>query len=83
MNKNILIVSIKHRNRTAGLFQKSLTKWGCLIKTRIGIHDAVLDKCSDRGLIILELVGKKQDALKMYSEIRKIKDLKVKLVSIS
>jgi len=57
MKKNILLVLIGNRKEEAVKVQQILTGWGCLIKTRLGIHDGVLDNCSDSGLLILELVG--------------------------
>ncbi|MEM4261241.1 MAG: hypothetical protein QXG00_08405 [Candidatus Woesearchaeota archaeon] len=59
MSKTILIILIGNRKESAVNVQKILTGWGCHIKTRLGIHDGVLDNCSDEGLIILELVGPK------------------------
>jgi len=60
MEKTILLCLIDGRKKSAVNVQKILTEWGCLIKTRLGIHDGVLDNCSESGLIILELVVKKR-----------------------
>jgi hypothetical protein len=57
MKKSILLILIGKRKEEAVKVQQILTGWGCLIKTRLGIHDGVLDNCSDSGLVILELVG--------------------------
>lgn len=66
INKTILLVLVDNRKKTAPLVQKILTDWGCIIKTRLGIHDGVLDKCANSGLIVLELTGEsaKQDELR-------------------
>ena len=56
-SKDLMAILIDSRKEHAPNLQKILTFWGCLIKTRLGIHDGVLDNCSDCGLIILELVG--------------------------
>ena len=65
MEKTIMIVLIDKRKNVAPKVQQILTTWGCIIKTRIGLHDGVLDKCSNSGLIVLELVGEaeKKDKL--------------------
>lgn len=55
--KTIMAIMIDNRKNAAEKVQKLLTGWGCLIKTRLGLHDGVLENCSDIGLIILELVG--------------------------
>ncbi|MCX7697295.1 MAG: hypothetical protein N2Z72_06350 [Bacteroidales bacterium] len=57
MEKNVLLIYLRQRKETADQVQKILTAWGCLIKTRLGIHEGVLENCSENGLIFLELVG--------------------------
>ena len=56
MAKQLLAVLIDNRKVHAPKVQKVLTVYGCLIKTRLGIHDGVLDNCSNEGLLICELV---------------------------
>ena len=60
MSKSILVILIGKRKEEAVKLQQILTAWGCIIKTRLGIHDGVLDNCSDEGLLILELHGSKE-----------------------
>ncbi len=70
MKKSILLILIGKRKEEAVKVQQILTGWGCMIKTRLGIHDGVLDNCSDSGLVILELVGddeKKQELARKLS----------------
>ena len=57
MKKSILLILIGKRKDDAVKIQQILTAWGCIIKTRLGIHDGVLENCSDEGLLILELYG--------------------------
>ncbi len=33
-----------------------LTEYGCYIRTRLGLHEAASDDCSNKGLILLELI---------------------------
>ena len=60
MKKNFLIVVINKRKKEAVTVQKILTEWGCFIRTRLGIHEGVLDNCTEVGSIFLELVGEKE-----------------------
>lgn len=60
MKRNVLLVLIEHRKETADTVQKILTGWGCFIKTRLGLHDGVLENCSDSGLLFLELIGEEE-----------------------
>lgn len=57
MERTVLLLLISNRKESAEKVQKILTGWGCFIKTRLGIHDGVLDNCSESGLIFLELTG--------------------------
>ncbi len=57
MEKSFIIMVINLRKQSAVTAQKILTEWGCLIKTRLGLHDGVLDNCTETGTLFLELVG--------------------------
>ncbi len=57
MQKDILLIMIGKRKEEAVKVQQILTAWGCIIKTRLGIHDGVMENCTDEGLLILELYG--------------------------
>lgn len=73
MKRDIVAIIVDHRNETAVNVQKVLTGWGCMIKTRLGLHEGVLDDCTQTGLIILEMIG---EAEKIDEFVRKINVLK-------
>lgn len=52
----IMGVRLDNRTQTAIEFQKTLTEHGCIIKTRLGLHDASANACSPNGLIIMEII---------------------------
>ena len=83
MRRHIMIILVEKRKETANRVQKTLTGWGCLIKTRLGLHEGVLDGCTNTGLIMLELVGdvKKHKELKRKLEL--LPGVGVKLVTVS
>ncbi|MDX9702933.1 MAG: hypothetical protein RBU23_07810 [Candidatus Auribacterota bacterium] len=83
MEKTVLLILQSHRKDTAVSVQKVLTAWGCLIKTRLGIHDGVLDNCSESGLIILELVGDKEKHNEMARKLDLIDGVTTELVTLS
>jgi hypothetical protein len=56
MSKIIMGVNLKKRMEEAPKFQELLSKYGCSINTRIGLHAAGSDTCSPSGLILLEFV---------------------------
>ena len=80
--KDILLVLIDSRKKSADKVQKTLTAWGCIIKTRLGIHDGVLDNCSEHGLLFMELVGAKKDHKELTRKLNIINGVTAKLVSL-
>ncbi len=83
MEKTVLLILQSHRKDSAVQVQKVLTAWGCLIKTRLGIHDGVLDNCSETGLIILELVGDKEKHNEMTRKLDLLDGVTTELVTLS
>jgi hypothetical protein len=83
MEKTVLLVLLNDRKKTAITFQKILTDWGCMVKTRLGIHDGVLNKCSNSGLVILDIVGQKKKLNEMTRKMNLVKGIKAKLVTLS
>ncbi|MCX6165573.1 MAG: hypothetical protein NTU73_12060 [Ignavibacteriae bacterium] len=83
MNKTVLIILVGNRKDSAVKVQQVLTAWGCLIKTRLGIHDGVLDNCSDHGLIILELYGSKEQKDELARKISLIEGVSSQVVNLT
>ncbi len=50
-------VHVQDRARGASKVQKILTEYGCIIKTRLGLHEIDENFCAKGGLLLLELVG--------------------------
>ncbi len=82
MKKNVMLIYLDNRNDTAEKVQKILTGWGCLIKTRLGIHDGVLDNCSPTGLVFLELVGETEKHKELEHKLNLIKQVDAKLIEL-
>ncbi|HBD95994.1 MAG: hypothetical protein A2015_16475 [Spirochaetes bacterium GWF1_31_7] len=82
MAKKLVIIKIEQRNKEATEAQKILTEFGCIIKTRLGLHDTDNNSCSSEGLIILELVGSKDEEKKMISKLSQLKSVVTKEVEI-
>lgn len=82
MSKTILTVLISKRKNAAINVQKILTGWGCIIKTRLGIHDGVLENCSDEGLVILELVGTSAQHKELVHKLELVDGVKAKLINL-
>ena len=80
--KTILLILVGHRKKAAVQVQKVLTGWGCIIKTRLGIHDGVMENCSDQGLLILELAGEREKMDELARKISLINGVSSKLVDL-
>jgi len=83
MTKQVILVLISNRKNSALMVQKILTDWGCLIKTRLGLHESVLDNCSEAGLLFLEVVGEKTKNEEMLRKINLIEGVNAKLVELN
>ncbi|MFA6716204.1 MAG: hypothetical protein WC082_09240 [Victivallales bacterium] len=80
--KNVLLILVDQRKDAAVNVQKTLTAWGCLIKTRLGLHQGVQNDCSEHGLIICELVGEKAQLVELQRKLELIKGVKAELVTL-
>ena len=70
MNQTVILgIRISDRLGEAGRVQSILTKYGCTIRTRLGLHDVDAEYVSPAGLIILELAGDPAEYLKLENEL--------------
>ena len=53
-----------------------------MIKTRLGIHDGVMDNCSDQGLLILELAGERKKMDELARKVSLVKGVSSKLIDL-
>ena len=79
---NIMAVLISHRSKKAPQFQEVLTKYGCAIKMRLGLHETG-DVCSEEGLILLQLSCKDEIIKALENDLNSIDGIKAKTMSIS
>ena len=74
MSNAVMCVLVKNRTNDAPQLQTVLTNHGCIIKTRVGMHE--VNNCAEDGLIMLHLTGSKEaiydleKAINALSEIR-------------
>jgi ribose 5-phosphate isomerase len=54
-----------------------------MIKTRLGIHDGVLEQCTETGLLILEVVGEEEKKAEMERKLNVIPGVVAKRVDLS
>ena len=79
--KTIMAVIISKRIAEAVKVQQVLTKHGCIIRLRVGLHEAG-DVCADDGLVLLHLCGTKKDVAALRADLNKIKGVKAKAMTV-
>ena len=72
----IIGIKISNRLESAVSVQEILTKFGCIIKTRIGLHEEINGQCSPKGLILLEIIDDAQ-AADITQELCDIEDIEI------
>jgi hypothetical protein len=78
MPKIIMGIQLEQRIEAVKEVQALLSEYGCYIRTRLGVHEASEDSCSEKGLILLEFVtGKQEMAVELEQKLRKISRVKV------
>jgi len=84
VEKCTVIVAILQENRveTATKVQEVLTEYGCYIRVRLGLHDAAVDECSTRGLILLQMCGENIPLAEFIKALEAIRDVKVKYMHL-
>ncbi len=75
MDHMIFGVHITHRVESVPAVQAVLTKYGCNIRTRLGLHDADATSCSPSGLLLLDAFG--PEAEDFYKELQGLKGVAV------
>jgi len=81
--RTILGVLQTNRVKTAPDIQEVFTEFGCLIKTRIGLHEVHNSACSPSGLILLELIGDESQTNAMEEKLLSFEGVIVKKMTFS
>lgn len=70
----IIGIALENRMDEAVKFQEILTKYGCTIRTRIGLHNIGEYKCVNHGIILLEVTDKINE---IYDTLAKYWDVQI------
>lgn len=76
----IMAVTLDKRNQDAPKFQEIITKHGCVIRTRLGIHE--VEGCTDNGLIILQLYGEDSAISQLAGDIDELPSAKATTMKV-
>lgn len=82
METAIMALTIEPRSEHAPDTQEILTKYGFIIKTRIGMHETNDEDRSQRGLIVLHLSAKKEQIEGLKKELLAIEGVNANYMSI-
>jgi hypothetical protein len=78
-----MVIVLGNRVDTAPQLQSILTKYGCQIKARLGLHEGTEDRCTNHGVIFLQLAGADESLKALETELNAVSGTKAKLVQIS
>ncbi|MCX7841794.1 MAG: hypothetical protein N2489_01800 [Clostridia bacterium] len=78
---NIMGVLINHRTKQAPKVQEILTKHGCCIKMRIGLHETD-NVCSNEGLVLLQLSGTEGEIKALEDDLNSLEGIKAQNMKI-
>jgi len=74
---HIFGVHITQRTENVPVVQTTFTKYGCNIRTRLGIHDADNTSCSPSGLVLLDVFGDEATVEAFYAELKGLRGVDV------
>lgn len=78
---HIMALIINHRSQKAVHVQEVLTKHGCSIKMRLGLHEAG-DACSEEGLVLLQVCGETEQIKALEDDLNQVEGVTAKTMSI-
>ncbi|MFW5807719.1 MAG: hypothetical protein ACOCWH_01555 [Spirochaetota bacterium] len=77
MHTRIMGIKLTDRMQAAVRVQQLLTEYGCLIKTRLGMHVAD-GSCNESGLIIIELTDDADNWEELNGKLSELSGVQVK-----
>jgi hypothetical protein len=77
MFHHIFGIHVVNRPENIPAVQACLTKYGCNIRTRLGIHDASDSACSPSGLILVDAFGDEATVEAFYQELQNLKGVEL------
>lgn len=77
---SVMAIKVEERAAKAPNLQEVLTKYGCIIKARVGFHETDTEKCSMSGIVLLHLYGKKDEFKELYDKIASLDGITPKFI---
>lgn len=74
----IVALRVDSRVDNAGKVQDVLTKHGCKIKVRLGLHETSQDYCANYGLIVLHCCGSDEEVAELVGDLNAVNGVSAK-----
>lgn len=82
MDTIIMAITVDLRTNNAPRVQEVLTKHGCIIKMRLGLHETSAKTCSENGLILLQLCGEAAEVNALKADLLSVEGVKLNTMTI-
>lgn len=79
------VIAIRMDNRVSNSLklQEALTKNGCNIRSRLGLHEANEQMCANDGLIVLQPCGTQGEIDSLMSDLNALEGITAKLIDLN
>ncbi len=79
------VIGVRMDNRVGNAlkFQETLTRNGCIIKTRLGLHEVSETACANDGLILLQPCGEKKEIERLVMDLNGLDGVRAKLIDLN
>lgn len=74
----VLGIRVENSPEEVRAIQEILTKYGCSIRTRLGLHDPEDTESGDSRLILLQLTGNPEEFPKLEEELMRIGGIQIR-----
>jgi hypothetical protein len=68
-------IHVSERTKNVPALQACLSKYGCSIRTRLGIHDASDTTCATCGILLVDVIGDEAEAF--YADLKALEGVDV------
>lgn len=79
----VIGIRMDDRASNAQNLQETLTKNGCKIKARLGLHEISKHNCANDGLIVLQPCGTKEEVEQLLKDLNDLTDVTAKLIDLN
>ncbi len=79
------VIGVRMDNRVgnAQKFQEALTKNGCSIRARLGLHEVSEGLCANDGLIVLQPCGEKEEIERLVKDLNSLEGITAKYIDLN